>query len=64
MFTSKRTTRQIPARTVFSAIAMLIGVILLSYGYYGEIRSMLYTGLIMILGGVLTEIMFTILRKS
>jgi len=51
--------------TVISAIALLIGILVLAAGYYSHSQLLTYIGLILIVGGVLTEAVFsTLARKS
>ena len=51
----------IPQRIVIAAIAMLAGILSLSYGYYGNNKILLLIGIIITLGGVMTELIFSII---
>ena len=48
------------SRSIFSAIALFIGIVILAWGYYGGDAILIYSGIIVILGGVTTEIVFGI----
>jgi uncharacterized membrane protein HdeD (DUF308 family) len=51
-------------RSIVSGIVMLIGILVLAWGYYGGNNTLIYLGLIAILGGVVSEIIFGLLRES
>jgi len=40
---------------------LFIGIVILAWGYYGGDAILIYSGIIVILGGVTTEIVFGIL---
>jgi len=56
--------RRFSGRTVLAAIAMMIGVVAIAYGYYEGNNLFLYGGLILTLGGVLTETMHLLSLQS
>ena len=51
-------------RSIISAIVMLIGILILAWGYYGGINMLIYLGLTVILGGVVPEVVFGLLGQS
>jgi hypothetical protein len=48
-------SRRVPARTIVAAIAMLIGIVLMGLGYFRNEHLLLYAGLVITLGGVMTD---------
>jgi drug/metabolite transporter (DMT)-like permease len=56
--------RRFSGRTVLAAIAMMIGVVAMAYGYYEGNNLFLYGGLILTLGGVLTETVHLLFLQS
>jgi hypothetical protein len=57
-----RAPGKVPTRTIVAAIAMLLGIVLIGYGYYREQHVMLYVGLVVTLGGVMTEAILRLTR--
>jgi len=57
---TKRKT--VPVRTIIAAIAMLTGVALMGVGYSRNEQEMMYIGITITLGGVLTEAIIGILE--
>jgi len=56
MTQSERTlSRRVPARTIVAAVAMLIGIVLMGFGYFRNEHVMLYAGLVVTLGGVMMD---------
>ena len=56
MTQSERTlSRRVPARTIIAAVAMLIGIVLMGFGYFRNEHVMLYAGLVVTLGGVMMD---------
>jgi len=56
MTQSERTlSRRVPARTIVAAVAMLIGIVLMGFGYFRNEHVMLYAGLVTTLGGVMMD---------
>lgn len=56
MTQSERTlSRRVPARTIVAAVAMLIGIVLMGFGYFRNEHVMLYAGLVITLGGVMMD---------
>jgi hypothetical protein len=54
-------SRMVPRRTITAAIGMFAGVVLLGFGYFGNQQVMIYAGLAITLGGVMTLLLFGIL---
>jgi hypothetical protein len=54
---------KVPTRTIAAALAMLAGIVLIGYGYYQEEYAMLYIGVAMTLGGVMTEAIFRLTQR-
>ena len=55
---------KVSTRTIISAIVMLIGILILAWGYYGGTNMLIYVGLILVLSGVIHEVVFGLLGQS
>jgi hypothetical protein len=62
MITKENTERRkVPIRTIIAAIAMLTGIVLLGFGYFQGKQVMMYAGVAITLGGVMTEAVLVVI---
>ena len=59
-----RLAEEVSRRTTISVIIMFVGILLVAAGYFGGLEWMLYLGLIVVLVGVMSELVFGIVGKS
>lgn len=50
-------------QTLILSIVIFIGMVLLAWGYYGAHATLMYTGLIVTLVGVVPQMFFTIIGE-
>ena len=51
-------------RSIISAIVMLIGILILAWGYYGGTNMLIGLGLMVILSGAVPQVVFGLLGQS
>lgn len=51
-------------QSIINAIVMLVGILLIATGYFGDLRMILYLGLIVTLVGLLLEVVFGVIGRS
>jgi len=51
-------------RSIISAIVMLIGILILAWGYYGGTNMLIGLGLMVILSGLVPQVVFGLLGQS
>ena len=56
--------KAIPRRTVFVAAILLVGVLLMAYGYYHDIRVIVYVGLALTGMAAINGIAFSVIWPS
>jgi hypothetical protein len=61
--TAQRERPTTTVRAIGSAIALLVGIVTLAFGYFQDSRLLLYAGIIITLAGVLTGLIFSILWR-
>jgi len=54
---------KVSRRTIISAITMFVGILLVAAGYFGGLEWMLYLGLIVVLVGVMSQLVFGIMGQ-
>jgi uncharacterized membrane protein HdeD (DUF308 family) len=55
---------KVSTRTIISSIVMLVGIVILAWGYYSGTNMLVYLGLLVVLGGVIPEVAFSLLEQS
>jgi uncharacterized membrane protein HdeD (DUF308 family) len=51
-------------RTIISAIVMLVGIVILAWGYYSGTNMHIYLGLLVVLSGLIPEVAFSLLEQA
>ena len=56
--------KKIPAKYVVIAVVLLLGIMVLAYGYFNESKIGLYVGLLVTAAGVLVGVLQMVIRRS